>query len=106
VLRAPDPTWRARGFGLEPFAGLDPSAPRLLRRAAPATRTAGNLGRINERARAMIAGGGSLPTSWNAWTAPDGTGHQAGDLAAPPVRPPVQCRTTAGVAERGAPDRV
>jgi serine/threonine-protein kinase len=79
-------------------------------------RAAGNLGRINALAREMIAGGGSLLTSWNAWAAADGTGDQAGDPAVPPVRPPVwptpeivrlinRCRTAAGLAERGAPDR-
>jgi len=75
-------------------------------------RAGGNLRQINALAREMISGGGSLLTSWNAWTAPDSTGHQAGDLAVPPVRPPIwptpeivqlinRCRVAAGLAERG-----
>jgi serine/threonine-protein kinase len=70
-------------------------------------RTGGNLGRINALAREMIAGGGSLLTSWDAWTASEGSGS----LAALPVRPPIwptpeivrlinQCRVAAGLAER------
>lgn len=97
-------------------ASRPPEAPPLIVTVDAALiighRAAGNLGRINALAREMIAAGGSLLTSWNAWTAPDGTGHQAGQLAAPPVRPPVwptpeivrlinECRVAAGLAERG-----
>ena len=69
-------------------------------------RTDGNLERINALAREMLASGGPVLTSWDAWVAP-------GDAAAL-VRPPVwptpevlqlinQCRAAAGLAERGAP---
>ena len=73
-------------------------------------RTDGNLERINALAREMLAGGGPVLTSWDAWVAP---GDAAG-LVAALVRPPVwptpevlqlinQCRAAAGLAERGAP---
>jgi hypothetical protein len=75
-------------------------------------RAGGNLRRINALAREMIASGGVALTSWDAWTASDGTGHRTGDLEVPRVRPPgwptpeiVQlinrCRVAAGLAERG-----
>jgi serine/threonine protein kinase len=73
-------------------------------------RTDGNLERINALAREMLAGGGPVLTSWDAWVAP---GDAAG-LVAALVRPPVwptpevlqlinQCRAAAGLAERGPP---
>ncbi|HEU4733035.1 MAG TPA: hypothetical protein VFT22_34310, partial [Kofleriaceae bacterium] len=77
-------------------------------------RAAGNLARINALARAMIAAGGPVLTSWDACAAPDGTGHPAGDLLVPSVRPPGwptpplaqlinRCRAAAGLPERDAP---
>jgi hypothetical protein len=73
-------------------------------------RAAGNLARINALSRAMIAGGGSVLTSWDAWAAVEGP---AGAELEPPDRPAVwptpelmqlinQCRTAAGLGERGA----
>jgi serine/threonine protein kinase len=74
-------------------------------------RAAGNLERINALARELLATGGPVLTSWDAWTAQG----EAADLAVPLTRPPVwptpevlqlinQCRAAAGLAERGAPD--
>jgi protein kinase-like protein len=78
-------------------------------------RAEGNLGRINALAREMLMCGGPIYTSWDAWSAPDGIGHRAGDREMPPVRPPSwptpeivrlinQCRIAAGHAERGSND--
>jgi hypothetical protein len=75
-------------------------------------RTAGNLSRINALARRMIASGGQVLTSWDAWAAPDDTGRHAAGQAEPPVRPAVwptpevlrlinRCRMAAGLADRG-----
>lgn len=72
--------------------------------------TAGNLERINTLAREMIASGGPVLTSWDAWVALD----NAAGLVVPRVRPAVwptpeilqlinQCRAAAGLAGRGAP---
>jgi hypothetical protein len=78
-------------------------------------RAAGNLRRVNALARAMIASGGPVLTSWHAWAADDSASHQAGDLAAPSICPAVwptpdvvrlinRCRVAAGFAERGPAD--
>ncbi|HET7506211.1 MAG TPA: serine/threonine-protein kinase [Kofleriaceae bacterium] len=76
-------------------------------------RAGGNLARINALARAMIAAGGPVLTSWDAWIATEGGGHPASAETERPVRPAAwpppelvqllnQCRATAGIAERGA----
>ncbi|HET7504605.1 MAG TPA: serine/threonine-protein kinase [Kofleriaceae bacterium] len=78
-------------------------------------RTEGNLDRINALARQMFASGGPVFTSWDAWAAPDDTGRYVNGLAVPPARPAIwptpevlrwinECRATAGLAERAAPD--
>lgn len=69
----------------------------------------GNLERINGLAREMIASGGPVLTSWDAWA----TLVDAAGVVVPAVRPPVwptpevlqlinQCRAAAGLAGRGA----
>jgi hypothetical protein len=74
-------------------------------------RTGGNLAKINALVREVIASGGPVLTSWDAWTAQT----DATVLGAPPVRPlgwPTpealrlinQCRAAAGLAGRGALD--
>lgn len=74
-------------------------------------RTEGNLYRINALARRMIANGGPILTSWDAWAAADDTGRHADGQAEPPVRPSEwptpevlrlinQCRRAAGLADR------
>lgn len=76
-------------------------------------RANGNLDQLNAIARQMIAGGGPVITSWDAWTAAD-DGHQTTAPAEPPVRPAAwptpdvlriinTCRVAAGLAERGQP---
>jgi hypothetical protein len=76
-------------------------------------RADGNLGRINALMRRMIANGGPVLTSWEAWTAPDDTDPR-GALTAR-VRPAVwptpeilrlinHYRVAAGLADRGTPD--
>jgi hypothetical protein len=78
-------------------------------------RAGGNLGRINAFARQMIASGGTVLTSWDAWAAPDDTGRHVLGLGVPPVRPPLwptpevlrsinQARGPGGLAARGGPD--
>jgi hypothetical protein len=69
----------------------------------------GNLERINALAREMIASGGPVLTSWDAWA----TLVDTAGVVVPAVRPPVwptpevlqlinQCRAAAGLAGRGA----
>jgi hypothetical protein len=69
----------------------------------------GNLERINALAREMIASGGPVLTSWDAWA----TRVDTAGVVVPAVRPPVwptpevlqlinQCRAAAGLAGRGA----
>jgi serine/threonine protein kinase len=116
VIAMPPLTPRQAGKYVESWlrATRSPSAPPLIITIDAALlvghRTSGNLARINALAREMIASGGPVITSWDAWTAPD-----AGDPARavpPPVRPAVwptpeilglinQCRIAAGLAERG-----
>ncbi|HEU4730881.1 MAG TPA: protein kinase [Kofleriaceae bacterium] len=78
-------------------------------------RTEGNLDRVNALVRQMLASGGSVFTSWDAWAAPDDAGRYVNGRAVPPVRPAMwptpevlrrinECRATAGLAERAAPE--
>src|SRR5262249_22247823 len=79
-------------------------------------RSAGSLHRINALVRRMIASGGPVLTSWDAWAASENDGgHTAAGPAELPVRPAVwptpdvlrlinQCRTAAGLADRGPAD--
>jgi hypothetical protein len=72
-------------------------------------RAEGNLRRINAIARQMIAGGGRILTSWDAWSVPE-----TEDDGPRPARPALwptsaamklinRCRIAAGLPERGAP---
>jgi hypothetical protein len=73
----------------------------------------GSLDQLNAIARQMIAAGGPIITSWDAWTAVDDSHRTAVDD--PPVRPAMwptpdvlrlinHCRVAAGLAGRSAPD--
>jgi hypothetical protein len=73
----------------------------------------GNLHRINALVRRMIAGGGPVLTSWDAWSTHEGADPPAANRAIAPVRPASwptpevlrllnRCRQVAGLAERGA----
>jgi hypothetical protein len=75
-------------------------------------RAGGNLDQLNALARQVVAGGGPVVTSWDAWAAIDHAAETA--LAAPPARPAVwptpdalqlinQCRVAAGLAQRCPP---
>jgi len=75
----------------------------------------GNLHRINALVRRMIAGGGPVLTSWDAWSTQNGADPLATNRAAAPIRPaswPTPdvlrlingCRQAAGLAERGPAD--
>jgi hypothetical protein len=46
----------------------------------------GSLGQLHAIARRMIAGGGPVIASWDAWTTAD-DGHRTSAIAGPPVRP-------------------
>jgi hypothetical protein len=74
-------------------------------------RAAGNLTALNALVRTMIAGGGPVLTSWDAWAARDDAGRDGSGLAAgiarPPEWPPLevlalinQRRLEAGLAQR------
>jgi hypothetical protein len=76
-------------------------------------RANGNLDQLNALARQMIAAGGPIITSWDAWTAVD-DGHRTAAPAEPAVRPAVwptpdvlqlinHCRVAAGLAQRSPP---
>jgi hypothetical protein len=76
-------------------------------------RAEGNLHRINTLARHMIATGGQILTSWDAWTAADDPGAAPRGPGAPVRRPTTwptaqvlrlinQYRVAAGLGERGA----
>jgi hypothetical protein len=95
-----------------------PDAPPLIVTIDAALITAhrgdGNLHRINALVRRMIAGGGPVLTSWDAWSTHDGTDPPA-NRGISPVRPASwptpevlrllnRCRQAAGLAERGAAD--
>jgi hypothetical protein len=75
----------------------------------------GNLHRINSLVRRMIAGGGPILTSWDAWSTHEGTDPHAANRAIAPLRPASwptpevlrllnRCRQAAGLAARGAAD--
>ena len=99
-------------------ATREPGAPPLVvtidAALIAAHRAGGNLDQLNALAHQMIAGGGPVITSWDAWTAVD-DGHQTAANPEPAVRPAVwptpdvlrlinRCRVAAGLAERGLPD--
>jgi len=91
-----------------------PSAPPLIITVDAALilghRADGNLGRLNALARQMIAAGGPVITSWDAWIALDD--QHSGEPWARPARWPTpnvlalinRRRRAAGLAERGAAD--
>jgi hypothetical protein len=75
-------------------------------------RAEGNLGRINALARRMIASGGPVLTSWDAWAAPDDADPRPNRATRrPPVWPTPEIlrlinryRVAAGLADRSPPE--
>jgi serine/threonine protein kinase len=96
-------------------ATRSPDAPPLVMTVDAALlvgyRTGGNLERINALVREMLASGGPVLTSWDAWAALDDAAGRVVPLTRPPVWPTPevlqlinQCRAAAGLAERAPPE--